>query len=135
MPQTRETKILIKGNDGDTEIVGTLFTLEFDQAELTKRALTRLGLCWLAAIGSIPIIFAHWVLVPGFIIAGPIMAMTAYKTNTMPDQVNGECPVCKDSISIKLEPKDTFPKWTYCPVCNKSIQIVEIESSTAGDSQ
>ena len=28
-----------------------------------------------------------------------------------------------DEKQIKLEPKDTLPKWTYCPSCNKSIQI------------
>jgi len=31
----------------------------------------KLGLFWLLALGSLPIIFAHWVLVPGFFIAGP----------------------------------------------------------------
>ena len=123
MPNTIETKIEFRGNDGDSTTDATLFSLEFDQAELTKRALTRLGLCWLAAIGSIPIIFAHWVLVPGFFIAGPVMAMTAYKMKTAPDHADGRCPDCKESISLKFEPKDTFPKWTYCPFCKKSIHV------------
>jgi len=123
MPNTIETKIQFRGNDGDSSSDATLFSLEFDQSELTKRALKRLGLCWLASIASIPIIFAHWVLVPGFFIAGPIMAMTAYKMKTIPDHADGACPVCKESISFKLEPKDSLPKWNYCPSCKKSVQV------------
>jgi len=123
MPQVKESAIQFRSNDGEQTTDAILYSLEFDQRELTKRALTRLGLCWLASIGSLPIIFAHWVLVPGFFIAGPIMAMTAYKMKLMPDHADGDCPVCKETISLKLEPKDTLPKWTYCPSCKKSVQV------------
>lgn len=125
MPNTLETNIQFRANSGESTTDATLYSLEFDQSELTKRALTRLGLCWLASIGSLPIIFAHWVLVPGFFIAGPIMAMTAYKMKTIPDHADGTCPACNEKISFKLEPKDQLPKWTYCPSCNNSVQISE----------
>ena len=122
MATTIEKNIQFRaGDEGKTEAI--LYSLEFGQSELTKRALTRLGLCWLASIASIPIIFAHWVLVPGFFIAGPIMAMAAYKMKTMPDHAEGQCPACGENISIKLEAKDALPKWTYCPSCNNSIQL------------
>ena len=127
MPTSKETEIQFRTGDADVITDARLFSLEFNQSELTKRALTRLGLCWLASIGSIPIIFAHWVLVPGFFIAGPIMAMTAYKTKSVPDHADGPCPACSENISIKLEPKDSLPKWTYCPACNHSIQVREHE--------
>jgi len=123
MAQINESKIQFLANEGESTTDAILFTLEFDQRELTKRALTRLGLCWLASVGSIPIIFAHWILVPGFFIAGPIMAMSAYKMKTIPDHAEGSCPACKENITLKLEPKDTLPKWTYCPSCNNSIQV------------
>ena len=116
---------MFRGNNGESSTEAVLYSLEFDQAELTKRALTRLGLCWLASLGSLPIIFAHWVLVPGFFIAGPVMAMTAYKMKTIPDHVDGSCPSCNENITFSLEPKDRLPKWTYCPSCNKSIQITD----------
>ena len=129
MPQTIETSVQFRNNDGTQTTDAVLCSLEYDQGELTKRALTRLGLCWLASIGSIPIIFAHWVLVPGFFIAGPIMAMTAYKMKVIPDHADGDCPVCKETISLKLEPKDTFPKWTYCPDCKNSLQLSNQKNS------
>ena len=123
MPQTKETAIQFRNNDGELTTDAVLYSLAFDQSELTKRALTRLGLCWLASIGSLPIIFAHWVLVPGFFIAGPIMAMTAYKMKVIPDHADGICPTCEESISFKFEPKDTLPMWTYCPSCKNSLQV------------
>jgi len=123
MPNTTETTIQFRANNGESTTNATLYSLEFDQSELTKRALTRLGLCWLASVGSLPIIFAHWVLVPGFFIAGPILAMGAYKMKTIPDHADGTCPSCQEKISFDLEPKDKLPKWTYCPTCNNSIQI------------
>jgi len=125
MPNKRDKLVQFRANNGETVNEATLCSLEFDQGELTKRALTRLGLCWLASIGSLPIIFAHWVLVPGFFIAGPVMAMTAYKMKTIPDHAEGVCPSCQENISIKFEPKESLPKWTYCPSCNNSIQIAE----------
>jgi len=93
MPTIETTAILICNNDGDKSTDGKLSTLVFDQAELTKRALTRLGLCWLASLGSLPIIFAHWVLVPGFFIAGPLLAVATYKMKSAADHVDGQCPV------------------------------------------
>ena len=125
MPTIKEEPIKFRNssNEAELETDATLYLLEFDQKELTKRSLTRLGLCWLASIGSLPIIFAHWVLVPGFFIAGPIMAVTTYKMKTIPDHADGTCPVCKESITFKLEPKDRLPKWTYCPSCENPVQL------------
>lgn len=125
MPSSETKTIQFRSNDGENSAEATLYTLVFEQNELTKRALARLGLCWLASVGSIPIIFAHWVLVPGFFIAGPIMAAAAYKMKTMPEKAEGRCPVCNESITIDLEAKDVLPKWTYCPNCNHSIQLAE----------
>lgn len=125
MPKTIEKPVQFRGSNSENANDAILHLLEFDQGELTKRALTRLGLCWLASIGSIPIIFAHWVLVPGFFIAGPVMAMAAYKMKTIPDRAEGACPECQENISFKFEPKDTLPSWNYCPSCNKSIQVCE----------
>ena len=123
MPQTEIQAARFKASDSDTATVAELAITLYDEKDRMKRALKRLGLFWLLSIGSIPIIFAHWVLVPGFFIAGPIMAMTAYKMKTQPDRAEGVCPSCNENITIKLEPKDTLPKWTYCPSCNKSIQL------------
>ena len=104
-----------------------LLIKHFDQKDCIKRALTRLGLCWLASIASLPIIFAHWVLVPGFFIAGPIVAVSAYRTKQINDRTMGECPACKKPIEVKLEPKESLPKWTYCPLCKDPLHIAHCQ--------
>ena len=122
MPTTEALPVTIKDNKEQTR-PGVINTTHFDQSDSLKRALMKLGLFWLLAIGSIPIIFAHWVLVPGFFIAGPVMAYRAYKVKSLPNNIQGECPVCEKEMDIKLEAKDELPKWTYCPHCNAPLHI------------
>lgn len=101
-----------------------LYLDRFDSAERIKRALTMLGLLWLLAAISVFIPIAHWGLVPGFFIAGPIAAFSRYKMTEALEKVNGPCPSCEADITISLEAGDQLPKWTYCPNCNHSVQLV-----------
>lgn len=123
MPRSESQAVIFKSSNSESSVNAELQMTYYDDKDRLKRALMRLGLFWLLAIGSIPIIFAHWVLVPGFFIAGPIAAMMVYRIVQAVDHASGQCPNCNEQIIIKLEPKDTLPKWAYCPSCNKSIQI------------
>ena len=123
MPQTEITPIQFKNNDGAQTNAAELHIIHYNQSDCVKRALMKLGLFWLLSLGSIPIIIAHWVLVPGFFIAGPIMAVIAYKTKFAVDHASGVCPTCDQTITVKMEPKDVLPKWTYCPDCNNSLHL------------
>jgi hypothetical protein len=122
MPTIEHSPVAVKDNDGIT-LPGQMQTTWFDHNDCVKRALLKLALFWFLAVVSLPIIFAHWVLVPGFLIAGPFLAYHTYKTGHRRDHVDGECPVCKEKITIKLEAKDELPKWTYCPACKAPLQI------------
>ena len=122
MSNIKITSVFIKGNDGLTTSA-QMQTTWFDHRDCVKRGLLKLGLFWLLAVGSLPIIFAHWVLVPGFFLAGPWMAYRTYKITHRRDHIDGDCPTCKATINIKLEAKDELPKWTYCPACNAPLQI------------
>ena len=123
MPRSETQAVTFKSSNSESSLNAELQMTFYDDKDRLKRALTRLGLFWLLAVGSIPIIFAHWVLVPGFFIAGPIAAMMVYRIDRAVDHASGQCPNCSKRITIKLEPKDTLPKWAYCPSCNNSIQI------------
>ena len=123
MPQTKTTAIYFRNNDGTKSTDATLHTIHYDQKDCLKRALQRLGLFWLLAVGSVFLIIVHWVLVPGFFIAGPIVAVMTYKTKQAAEKCTGPCPSCNEEISVKMEPKDTLPKWTYCPSCNNPLHI------------
>lgn len=123
MPQTQTTAIHFLNNDGSKSNAATLHTIHYDQTDCLKRALMRLGLFWLLSIVSIFIIIAHWVLVPGFFIAGPVVAVMTYKTKQAAEKCTGQCPSCDEQITVKMEAKDTLPKWTYCPSCNNPLHI------------
>ena len=122
MPTIENTSVHIKGNDGQVTS-GSLQTSHYDHSECVKRGLLKLCLFWLLALASIPIIFAHWVLVPGFLFAGPWMAYRTFQVKYTRNHVRGSCPVCQEDVEIKLEARDELPKWTYCPRCSNPIQI------------
>ena len=123
MAQTKIDSVVFKNSSGDKSTEATLHTIVFDKKDSMWRALKRLGLFWLLAIASLPIIGAHWILVPGFLIAGPIAALMRYKTKEAVEKAAGVCPECHESIEVKMEPNDLLPKWTYCPLCNQSLHI------------
>ena len=126
MPSIENTDVRFVDNHGNSAAASLQTTL-FDSRDRMKRALLKLGLFWLLAVGSIPIIFAHWVLVPGFFLAGPWMAWHTYQVRQVRNHVTGECPVCKETVEIKLEANDELPKWSYCPACTAPLQIVHSE--------
>ncbi len=126
MPSNDITDIQIRDGDGNAAD-GKLHTTLYDVGDRTRRALLRLAMFWGMAGVSLFIPLAHFVLVPGFLIAGPVVAVMVYRSKQARDHVEGRCPVCGEGITIKLEAKDEIPKWTYCPACNAALQITELE--------
>lgn len=127
MSVLEQRSILIKS--GELESDGLLYSQVFTPQERLRRAMKVWGLSWLLALASVPIIVAHWVLVPGFFLAGPIWAYKRYRTPSVPDHVSGRCPMRHEEISVPLEASDRLPMWTHCPVCHASLQFVEREQA------
>lgn len=122
MSRTQSTEILIKDNEDNTS-PGTLVSTLYEPGERLSRAGIRLAAFWAAALVAVFIPLAHFVLVPAFLIAGIVMAISAYRMDQAPNEVTGTCPACHEEMSIPLEANDKLPKWTYCPLCNASLQI------------
>ncbi len=129
MPTTEKQAIRILAKKDSVSADGLLHIKHFDQSDCIKRAFSRLGLYWLLALGSLPIMIVHWVLVPGFLIAGPVMAILAYRTKQINDFASGECPACNNTINVKFDAKETLPKWTYCPTCKDPIHFVSCKKA------
>ncbi len=127
MPALEQRSIFIRSGEQQNE--GVLHLQAFTPQERLVRAAKVWGLSWLLAVLSLPIIGAHWVLVPGFLLAGPIWAFKRYRTPAVPDHVTGHCPSKQEEISLPLEASDSLPMWTHCPVCHASLQLVEREQS------
>jgi hypothetical protein len=100
-----------------------LHCIRYEHNERIKRAGLRLGLCWIASAASLPIIIAHWVLVPGFFIAGPLLAIQTYRKEEIISHASGTCPLCDQQIKIELEANEQLPVWRQCPNCGNTIHI------------
>lgn len=121
--------IVLKSGDATGE--GVLHLQTFDAKDRKVRAAKIWAMMWLFAVLSLPIIIAHFVLVPGFLIAGPVMAIRRYRVTEVPDHVSGKCPANKEDFTLKLESSDHLPMWSYCPVCNSSLQLLDKEGAAA----
>ncbi len=123
MPSGKTESIAIKSDDKGAK-AGVLHSMVYSPSERTGRALKVLLVAWLLAGVALFIPIAHFFLVPIFVIAGPVMALSRYRADVVPDKVTGRCPECGESITIELEPADKLPKWSYCPSCNRSLHLV-----------
>lgn len=122
---TADTRtIRIESNNGEST-TGMLHITAYTKKERVMRAIKALALMWALALATALIPIAHFVLVPGFLLAGPIMAFMRYRVVDHPDNATGECPVCRQSIKIDLEPNARLPMWTYCPAYSDPIQLQE----------
>ena len=124
MPSSEVSEVQFVDGDGKTADA-RLHTTVYDSGDRIRRALGRLTLLWAIAGVSLFIPLAHFVLVPGFLIAGPVVAMMVYRSEQARERTDGRCPVCEEEISIKMEARDEIPKWTYCPACNVALQITD----------
>ncbi len=126
MSRVDNIPIHLQPNNGPST-VGALYVANFDNHERLIRALKACGFCWLFAVLSVPVVIAHWVLVPGFLLAGPIMALRRYKIVSAVERAEGTCPLCKVGVTVPMEADDALPKRTYCPKCSGPIQLLADE--------
>lgn len=111
-------------SDNFPSYTGTLYSQVFSDRDRLLRALKMLGILWVLALVTLFIPIAHFVLVPTFLIAGPVVAFKRYAMKSALEKAGGKCPACGQEVTIPLEPGDRLPKRTYCPACNKPIRLV-----------
>ncbi len=124
MPVAETQTIYVKAEDRPTH-EGIFHFTQFSSSDRLRRALGVLGVFWGLAAVTILIPLAHFVLVPGFFIAGPIMAFMRYKVDTASENVIVLCPSCEHEVTIKLEMTDRLPLYAYCPDCNSSLHLTD----------
>ena len=122
MPQQITRTIQLKSQAGVTG-QAEMTLRAYSNGERKKRAILILLACWAGAAASIPILIAHFVLIPGFLIGGIVLFVKRWKTAEEAESVSGTCPNCHNDITINLEKKGDLPQWQYCPVCNDSLEL------------
>ena len=120
--------IVVKCGDAISE--GLLYFRNVAPRERRIRAAKIWGWMWLCALLSVPVCGLHIVLVPAFLIAGPITAYLRYRRSEVPDRASGSCPSCNKDLDLALKSSDRLPKRVYCPACNATLYLLEKDDSS-----
>ena len=95
----------------------------FDKPERTKRALKGLGTFWAAAIGSVFIPVAHFLLVPSFALYGIYTCFERLRAEQIAVVVEGTCPDCGKAQTLDTGGRWRVPRNVACRFCQRSLRI------------
>ncbi len=118
MPQTRIEEFVLTGY-GDTTTSGEATVLQFDRAERIARAGKGLAMAWGAALVSVFIPVAHFLLVPGFFLAGLVVFGKRMRRRAVVDTVRGACPDCKHEQAFDTSTGWHLPMHLTCANCHR----------------
>ena len=94
----------------------------WEATERKKRALKAAGLCLGLACASLFLPIAHFVLVPGFLVATPFVFSFISKQKNRLLGGNYLCPCCGAKIKLHSQPAN-FPIRDSCSECRKAVSI------------
>lgn len=109
----REVVIYI---DGLSPLTTKLPLVEIPKRERVLRAGKSLGILWACAVGAAFIPMLHFILVPGFLLAGILFAANGYSDDQRIGDPKLTCLKCKSPLSLK-DLADQFPKYLRCESC------------------
>ncbi|MBI5451628.1 MAG: hypothetical protein HY940_09765 [Gammaproteobacteria bacterium] len=119
-----ETQVVLLRDSKGGEAEACLQLTRFEPRERLQRAVRMLGICWGLALAAVFVPIVHFILVPGFLVAGVVMAIRRYRQPTEPNGLHGQCPGCQRAVVLRLEAGETLPQWKYCPECNAGLQLL-----------
>jgi hypothetical protein len=112
--------VTVKKKEQEGEAVVYCATLD-DGARLERAA--RIGLiCWGLAVLSLPILVFHFILVPLFLILGPVMFFLRYGEERVILGSLVTCPVCEHRNRIG-EQSESWPITYHCDDCRETLLI------------
>lgn len=118
----RELRVRIAENRNDRSLEGVIQVQSWDKKERILRALKFGGLCWAAALVAVFIPLLHFILVPGFLLGGPILAYLIAGQESRVLGGEGTCPFCLAPLIIAPAAL-RFPLSDICNKCHNSLNI------------
>lgn len=88
------------------------------------RAARALAGCWGLGVVSVFIPLAHFFLVPGFLLLGPVLAVQRLGEAVTVVKARGACPACGQPLDVTLKDrwKPAIP--VRCAACRRRIELV-----------
>jgi hypothetical protein len=101
---------------------GTVDLRIWEKSERTRRGLKALGIAWGIALCSVLIPILHFILVPTFLLAGPVafVWVAAREREILGGQ--GVCPECGKPLPIVRAPV-RWPLSDMCAACQSTLKI------------
>ncbi len=87
------------------------------------RAAGALGGCWLLAAVTVFVPLGHFFLVPGFLIAGPVIAWQRLHEHTTVLDARGRCPACAQPLDAAIRDRWRPQVALRCPACRREIRL------------
>jgi hypothetical protein len=108
---------------GDTGRTATVVVVRRSRPERTRSALRGLAGAWAAAIASLFIPVAHFVLVPAFFAFGIYRFATRLNADVVALAARGTCPDCGAVQELDVTGRWRVPRFTTCRHCQRSLRI------------
>ncbi|GEM_PF-649147 len=105
-----------------TSTAGEIEIQYWEKRERTLRALKFTGLCWAAAFISIALPIVHFVLVPAFLLLGPIVGLGVLNRESQILRGSGLCPHCQAPFVIAKAPNQ-LPLSDVCTSCRAEVLV------------
>jgi hypothetical protein len=116
-----ERRVEVTGYSGRT--VATVMVVSYERGQRVRRSLRGLGTWWGAALVSVLIPIAHFVLVPSFFLYG----VYTFAQRLTADQValagRGTCPDCGREQALEVTGRWSVPRTTSCRYCQRSLLL------------
>ena len=133
MPVTRREAFLLQGYQG-APTDGVVEVVYFDSQDRFNRALKGLGLSWAAAVASILIPVAHFLLVPGLLIFGIVVFFRRLRMHRATVSIRGRCPDCGSEQEYEKGLVWEVPVSLVCGQCGRTLRGIAAPIAAEADS-
>jgi hypothetical protein len=100
-------------------------------ASRARRAAVALGAAWLLAFPAIFLPVAHFVLVPGLVIGGVVLAAIRLRESRTLDRLRATCPRCGAALDVRPGGRFSLPRPVQCVHCRNQLTLGPVD--TPGD--
>lgn len=119
---TREQTFTLSGYHG-RPTPGIVTIQRFDRGERWRRALQGLGTWWGAALVSVLVPVAHFILVPSFLGYGVWQFAQRLGTTELVTAARGTCPDCGAEQPFELAAQWRTPQPVTCGACRRGLRL------------
>jgi hypothetical protein len=106
-----------------TPSTATVTIRSFDRPERVRRAFKGLATFWAAALGSVFIPIAHFLLVPSFGLYGIYTFFERLGADQIVVKAEGTCPDCGKPQQLDVRGRWRIPRSVACRFCQRSLRV------------